>query len=413
MRGLDADIAVVGAGIAGASAALGLARAGWRVALIEAREPGPWSPQQEPDLRVYALAQASGELFARLGVWPELLRRGLHPYRRMRVWDAAGGGELEFDAADIARPELGWIAPQAPVQDALWQALARDPRVQRHCPDRIEELESGPGEVRVELDSGRRLRVRLLIAADGARSPTRERLGIASALRDYAQRAVVAYVSHAEPHADTCWQRFLPSGPLAFLPCTDGRSSIVWTLPQAEAERVLALDHEAFQRELERAFDARLGSLTEVSQRASFPLVRRIAERFVQGRIALLGDAARNVHPLAGQGLNLGLADVRVLLDALGEALPGRDPGTAGPLARYARSRRSDSSVAALAFEQINRLFSNDHPISLLLRGPALGMVDRLVPLRRLFAAHAAGWGGERRAVPASGLQREGEMQRV
>ncbi len=392
MRGLDADIAVVGAGIAGASAALGLARAGWRVALVDAREPEPWSPRQAPDLRVYALAQASAELFTQLGVWPELLRRGLHPYRRMRVWDAAGGGELGFDAADIARPELGWIAPQAPVQDALWEALAREPRVQRHCPERIEELESGADEVRLELGSGRRLRVRLLVAADGALSPTRERLGIASATHDYGQRAVVAYVGHAEAHADTCWQRFLPGGPLAFLPCADGRSSIVWTLPQAEAERVQALDDEAFLRDLERAFDVRLGALTSVSPRASFPLVRRIAERFVQGRIALLGDAARNVHPLAGQGLNLGLADVRVLLDALGEAMPARDPGAPAPLARYARSRRSDSSIAALAFEQINRLFSNDHPLPLLLRGPALGLVDRLVPLRRFFAAHAAGW---------------------
>lgn len=388
----EAEIAVIGAGIAGAALALGLCRAGWRVALVEAREPAPWSPEDAPDLRVYALSQASLALFDRLGLMPLLAGRRLHPYRAMRVWDAAGGGELRFDASDIARPELGWIAEQAPLLDALWTALARERGLQRCVPAKLESLQLGAERIDLQLDDGRGLRPRLLLAADGAQSPTRERLGIESDVQDYGQRAVVAYVRHGKPHADTCWQRFLPSGPLAFLPRGDGRSSIVWTLPEAEAERVLALEPEAFARELERAFDARLGELRLDSPRAAFPLVRRLARNFVQGRAALVGDAARNVHPLAGQGLNLGLQDVACLLDLLGEAAPGRDPGRAALLARYARARRSDSAMAAFAFEGLNRLYSNDALLPTLLRGPALGLVDRVDPLKRWFAQHAAGW---------------------
>lgn len=406
MRGFDADIAVVGAGIVGASLALGLARAGWRVSLVEAQSPSPWRADHAPDLRVYALAQASAELLRELGLWPVLQQRRLHAYRAMRVWDAGAAGELRFDASDIARPELGWICEQAPLQDALWGALQSESKVEMNCPATVESIELDDDSAALLLSDGRRLRSRLLLAADGARSPTRAALGIESDEHDYRQRAVVAYVQHALPHQDCCWQRFLASGPLAFLPCADGRSSIVWTLPEAEAERVLTLNDQDFAAQLERAFDARLGSIGAVSERAAFPLLRRVAKRFVQGRAALVGDAARNVHPLAGQGLNLGLADVRELLDRVGTAErgrgfgrglgrdPGRDPGLAPPLARYARARRSDSAIAAFAFEGLNRLYSNDAPALTLLRGPALGLIDRIAPLKRFFAAHAAGWKG-------------------
>jgi 2-octaprenyl-3-methyl-6-methoxy-1,4-benzoquinol hydroxylase len=392
MRGFDADIAVVGAGIVGASLALGLARAGWRVSLVEAQSHSDWRAHQAPDLRVYALAQASAELLRELGLWPVLRQRRLHAYRRMRIWDAGAAGELCFDASDIARPELGWICEQAPLQDALWNALQSETNVEVNCPATVESLELDDAAAVLRLSDGRRLRSRLLLAADGAHSPTRVALGIETDEHDYEQRAVVAYVQHALPHQDCCWQRFLPSGPLAFLPCADGRSSIVWTLPSAEAERVLSLNDRDFAAELECAFDARLGTIDAVSERAAFPLRRRVAERFVQGRAALLGDAARNVHPLAGQGLNLGLADVRELLDTLGTAERSQDPGRAAPLARYARARRSDSALAAFAFEGLNRLYSNDVPALTLLRGPALGLIDRVTPLKRFFASHAAGW---------------------
>ncbi len=392
MRGFDADIAVVGAGIVGASLALGLARAGWQVSLVEARQPSPWSAALPADLRVYALAQASVELLRALDQWPALQRRRLHPYRAMRIWDAAGAGELCFDASDIARPELGWICEQAPLQDLLWTALNADSRVELRCPARVDSVEMSEEAALLRLTDGSRLRTRLLLAADGASSPMRDALHIDTDEHDYRQRAVVAFVQHALAHQDTCWQRFLPGGPLAFLPCADGRSSIVWTLPEVEAERVLALSDEGFMAELERAFDARLGAIESVSERAAFPLVRRIAKHFVQGRAALVGDAARNVHPLAGQGLNLGLADVSAMLDQVGSAARGGDPGSAAPLLRYGRARRSDSAIAAFAFEGLDHLYSNDKLAFTLLRGPALALVNRIAPLKRLFASHAAGW---------------------
>jgi len=394
VRGLNSDIAIVGAGIAGASLALGLARAGWRVSLVEAREPEGWEASQAADLRVYALSQASVELLTEVGIWPLPADRRVHPYRAMRVWDAGGAGELGFEARDIARPELGWIVEQAGLQDALWQTLRGESRIELRCPASVEGVELSDSTAVLQLADGSALRARLLLAADGAQSPVRAALGIDSDEHDYHQRAVVAYVEHALPHQDCCWQRFLPGGPLAFLPCADGRSSIVWSLPQDEAARVLALPDEPFCRELERAFDARLGAVTAVSQRAVFPLSRRIARQFVKGRAALVGDAARNVHPLAGQGLNLGLADVRAMLDVLGSGGRGRDPGLAAPLARYARERRSDSAVAAYAFEGLNRLYSNDLLLPTLLRGPILGLVDRIAPLKRFFALHAAGLNG-------------------
>lgn len=411
-RGSTADAAIVGAGVVGAALALALARAGLAVELVEAREPAPWSPAADPDLRVFAIAPASAALFARLGIWDTIRRMRAQPYRHMRVWDAAGGGELQFDGAAQAEPVLGWIIEQAVLQHALWQAVLAEPAIRRHCPDTVTALEQGDDGVALALESGARVRAAFAVAADGADSRLRELAGIEVTRKDYRQRGVVAFVGTAESHGDTAWQRFLPTGPLAFLPFADGRCSIVWTLPDAEAGRVLALDDAAFRRELERAFDGRLGVVTSVSRRAAFPLRRQLAKAFANGRVALAGDAAHVVHPLAGQGVNLGLQDVawleraftggadaprqRAPLDRSSHAY--REQG--GPAAaslpqqlqRYARARRSDSAIAAHAFDAINQAFSSDAFLPVLLRGHALGMANRLSPLKRFLAHHAAGW---------------------
>jgi 2-octaprenyl-3-methyl-6-methoxy-1,4-benzoquinol hydroxylase len=193
-------------------------------------------------------------------------------------------------------------------------------------------------------------------------------------------------------HEDTAWQRFLPTGPLAFLPCADGRSSIVWTLPEAEAQRLLALPPPAFTRELTRAFDARLGEVQTVGERVAFPLRRQLANDYVAGRVALIGDAAHAVHPLAGQGVNLGLRDVAALRVLWREAAGrGADIAAAHRLARWERSRRSENAVAAHAFEAINRGFSNDALVPTLLRGHLLGLAGRIPPLSRLLLKRAAG----------------------
>jgi 2-octaprenyl-3-methyl-6-methoxy-1,4-benzoquinol hydroxylase len=385
------DMIVAGAGVVGATAALAAARDGLDVAIVEAHEPPPWQATS-PDLRVYAFAPDAAALLADLGVWPAVRAARVQPYRRMRVWDAAGGGELVFDADALGRPELGHIVEHSLLVDRLWQALAHEPRVQRICPDKAAGLEQDDDGATLVLASGRRLRAKLLLGADGAASKLRELAGLQVDRHDYGQRAVVAYVGSEKPHEETAWQRFLPGGPLAFLPCADGRSSIVWTLATAEAERVLALADDAFARELGRAFDARLGEITSVSARAAFPLRRQLAQHYVAGRVVLVGDAAHVVHPLAGQGVNLGLRDVAALrTDWQRAGDRGQDFASTQRLARWERGRRSENAVAAHAFDAINRTFSNDALLPTLLRGHLLGLAGRLPPLTRLLWQRAAG----------------------
>jgi 2-octaprenyl-3-methyl-6-methoxy-1,4-benzoquinol hydroxylase len=386
------DIAIVGAGVVGAAAALALARDGWQVALVEAREPAPWRVDQ-PDLRVYAFAPDNAALLDDLGVWASIRDARAQPYRGMRVWDAAGGDALRFDADAFGRRELGWIVENALLVDRLWNALPAA-GVRLVCPAQLATLEQEAGHATLELEDGTRLRARLALAADGGDSKLRGLAGIDTYTHDYGQNGLVAFVDHERPHEATCWQRFLPTGPLAFLPFAgDGhRSSIVWTLPEAEATRLLQADEADFLRELHLTFAGTLGALTAVSRRVAFPLRRQLAQAHVAGRVAVIGDAAHVVHPLAGQGVNLGLRDVAALRAVLQrQRAAGRDPGAAAPLARWARARRSENALAAYSFDSLNRLFSNDHLLATLARGPLLGLVGKLPPLRHAFWRRAAG----------------------
>ena len=384
------DVAVAGGGVVGAACALALARAGLDVALVEARPVPRWLAEQ-PDLRVYALAPDNAALLDALGVWPQVVRARAQPYRKMRVWDAGGGDELAFDAATLARDELGWIVENGLLVDRLWAALVAA-GVQVHCPARVQGMEQDEAGVRLQLDDGTRLEARLAVAADGGASELRRLAGLDVDAHDYGQRGVVAFIETADPHQETAWQRFLPTGPLALLPFTQGRSSIVWTLPEAEAQRVLALDDAAFALELTDASAARLGRAQPVSERAAFPLRRQLVRQQVAGRVLVLGDAAHVVHPLAGQGVNLGLRDVAALRAEVESAQARRvDWASAHRLQRWARRRRSDNTVSAYAFEGINRLYSNADPLAVLARGPLLGLAGKLPPLTRALWRHAAG----------------------
>ena len=389
------DIAIVGGGVVGAACALSLAKLGLEVALIEGREPAHWSAGT-PDLRVYAFAPDNAALLDGLGVWDSVRSARAQPYRRMRVWDASGGGELSFDADMLGRDQLGWIVENNLLTDRLWAALPAA-GVRLHCPARVESMEqesasNETGGVRLRLDDGTRLEARLAIAADGADSTLRQLAALQVSSHDYQQRGVVAFVETEKPHELTAWQRFLPGGPLAFLPFVDGRSSIVWTLPNDEADRVLALRNEAFDRELTGAFEARLGQVHVVSTRAAFPLRRQLADAYVSGKVLLVGDAAHVVHPLAGQGVNLGLRDVARLRDSIADAQSRRvDWSSAHRLARWSRECRSENAAAAYAFDGINRMFSNDEMHATLLRGFALGLAGKLPPLANLFWRKASG----------------------
>ena len=393
--GRRADVALVGGGIVGAACALALAREGLAVTLIEAGAPPSWSAA-EPDLRVYALAPDNVALLDALEVWPAVRDARAHAYRRMHVWDAAGGEPLRFDADAFAEPQLGWIVEHALLQDRLWAALpAAGIAVRTEAA--VETLQQEDDGVSLTLEDGLKVEARLAIAADGGASRLRTLAGIETDRHDYAQRGVVAYIAHDLPHEDTAWQRFLPTGPLAFLPCAARAdaphvSSIVWTLPEAEAVRVLALDDADFGREVTDAFAARLGACRPLSKRVGFPLRREVARSFHTGRVLALGDAAHVVHPLAGQGVNLGLRDVAALAAAVRDAQARRVAwDSAHRLERWARQRRSDGAASAHAFGAINRLFSNDDVALTLLRGRGLGLVGRLPPLARALWRHAAG----------------------
>jgi 2-octaprenylphenol hydroxylase len=390
-RGLH-DVAVVGAGMVGAALALALVREGFDVAVVEPKPPSPWRNADEVDLRVVALASSSIDLFRRLDVWTSISGARACAYRQMHVWDALAPGALNFDSADEAEPELGFIVENRLIQHVLWQALQNDARISLRCPARVAATEADARCRVLTLDDGSTLAAQLVVAADGADSALREMAGIATRDRDYGQRAIVAHVTTQRPHHSTAWQRFLPQATIAFLPLADGRSSIVWSLPDTEAARLLALDDAAFCSELAAAFDFRLGVITATTARAAFPLRLRLAERYLAPRLALIGDAAHVVHPLAGQGVNLGLRDVEELCTVLIEARAGkRDFAAASTLRRFERSRRSDNVLAAHAFDAIQRTFGSTAMPLAALRGAALAIVDKLPPLKRMFAHRAAG----------------------
>jgi 2-octaprenyl-3-methyl-6-methoxy-1,4-benzoquinol hydroxylase/2-octaprenylphenol hydroxylase len=385
------DVAVVGAGMVGAALALRLADAGFDVALIEAREPPPWNAQDDVDLRVVALAPSSVEFLDRVGAWPTMASLRACAYTRMHVWDATAPGELTFDAREQGDAALGFIIENRLIQSVLWNALAKA-NVTLRVPANVVGTEADTDRRTLAFDDGTSISARLVVAADGAESALRKLAGIDVRERRYEQRAIVAHVTTERPHESTAWQRFLPNATLAFLPLGDGRSSIVWSAQESDVERLLALDDDAFCRELGVAFDFRLGRVTATTKRAAIPLRLLLAKRYTAPRLALVGDAAHVVHPLAGQGVNLGLRDAVELANALVDARDAkRDIAADFVLRRYERRRSSDNALSAYAFDTIQYVFGSDLLPLAAARGAALSIVDRLPPLKKLFARHAAG----------------------
>ncbi len=390
-RGIH-DVIVVGAGMVGAALALALARAGFDVAVIEPRAPKPWNARDDIDLRVVALAPSSIELLGRLDVWKSIRESRVCAYRAMHVWDALAPGELNFDAAAEGRSALGHIVENRLIQSVLWNALGRESRITLHCPSKVAATEATPERRTLTFDDGTIIAAKLVVAADGVDSALREMAGIAVHDRDYGQCAIVAHVATERAHESTAWQRFLPGATLAFLPLADGRSSIVWSVPEAESQRLLALDDAAFCAELGAAFDFRLGRVTAATSRAVFPLRMKLADRYLAPRLVLIGDAAHAVHPLAGQGVNLGLRDVDELGAVLIEARDAkRDFAAESVLRRYERRRRSDNVLSAHAFDAIQRVFGSEVMPVAALRGAGLALVNKIEPLKRVFARHAEG----------------------
>jgi 2-octaprenylphenol hydroxylase len=282
------------------------------------------------------------------------------------------------------------------MQAALLQRLDTIAAVSGFCPARFQTIEIGEDGVTVTLEDGRGLTADLVVGADGARSPVREMLGMESRRYDYQQSSLVALVKTAGPHRETAWQRFLPGGPLAFLPVQDGWSSIVWTMPSADIDRMMTLGQAAFHAELGAAFAFRLGEITDSGEREAWPLQRMHAEHYVMARAALIGDAAHVIHPLAGQGVNLGLLDAAALSEVILDAKQrDRDPGSLRVLRRYERWRRGDNLLMLSTMDGINRLFSNTQPALGRARNLGLSLVNKSGTAREFFMRHAMGLGGD------------------
>jgi 2-octaprenylphenol hydroxylase len=389
------DVIVIGGGIVGATAACALGAAGARVALVEAHAPQP-AAEQQPDPRVFAISRASEQVFRSLGVWDGIVAGGAFAFTDMEVWDAGGSGVIHFDCAEMGEPCLGHIIEPRFMLTALLDRLQALSAVALFCPAQFLDIQVDDVQATVTLQDQRSLSAGLLVAADGARSRVRDALGIQTRSHDYRQSSLVALVRTTGSHRHTAWQRFLPGGPLAFLPLEENCCSIVWTRPTAEVERLLTLDREDFHAELGAAFDFRLGEIIDSGEREAWPLKRRHAEHYVTSRAALIGDAAHAIHPLAGQGVNLGLLDaatlVQVVLDARSK---GRDYGALRNLRRFERWRRGDNALMMSAMDGINALFSNASAPLRGFRVLGLGMVNRTAVVRHLLMRHAMGLGGD------------------
>lgn len=387
MKRVDIDIAICGGGVAGAACASLLARAGRSVALIEARRPAWQPPAQDFDLRVVAISPGSARILAKAGALAlhDPTRRA--EYRRMQV--SAASASVAFSAQEHGLDQLGWIAEVPALQEAQWQAMDQRGQVRILAPAEVKDMELREDSVRLGLADGQSLRAGLLVAADGARSRLRQMAGIITDQWHYNQAALVTHVSTENSNDGIAWQRFTDHGPLALLPLPDGRSSIVWSLPDERVQKLLALDEADFLDELNSHQDSPFGLGLSCSERRSFALIRRQARRLVQQRLVLLGDAARNVHPLAGQGLNLGLADAAALAEVLEDWQPDQDPTAA--LAHYQRWRLGAGSMIAGGIHAINEIGHGPTPFNTGLLGLGFRLAGRLWPAREAFVKRACG----------------------
>jgi 2-octaprenylphenol hydroxylase len=390
------DVIVVGGGIVGLTTACALGEKGITVAVVEAREAPPGGTSVEPGPRVYAITRASQQIFSALGVWEEGIARGAYPFREMQVWDAGGSGTIHFDCADIGEPYLGHMLDPGTIQAALWQRAEALPAVTLVYPAPFHDVAFAASLATVSAGEGEPLGATLVVGADGVHSPLRGRLGIHTRTHDYRQSSLVARVRTERDHRDTAWQRFLPGGPLAFLPVADGWSSIVWTMPAAAAQEMQVLDKAAFHEALGEAFGFRLGAITGSGPRELHPLRRLHADHYVRERAALVGDAAHAIHPLAGQGINLGLLDAATLAEVVLEARDRqRDIGSLPVLRRYERWRRGDNLLMMSIMDGFNHLFSNRLPVLGWVRNLGLTAVDVARPAKDRLMRHAMGLAGD------------------
>jgi ubiquinone biosynthesis UbiH/UbiF/VisC/COQ6 family hydroxylase len=391
-----ADVIIVGAGMVGAVTACMLARAGLSVQVIENHEPKPFSVTEPVGLRVSALSPGSQNVLTAAGVWQQIAAQRHCAYRRMRVEDGHENVVLDFNAGEFALERLGSIVENELVQFALWQQMQNLASVELVYPASVRQINLEANAARLELEDGRSFSAPLLVGADGARSMVRLAMGVDQQVWTYGQKGIVCVIQSSIANTGLAWQRFMPGGPLAFLPLTDGSSSIVWTRPDVEAKELLNMDEQAFLARLQNAMatsseaGSLFGRLQSCGPRAAFPLGMALSDSYATQSAVLMGDAAHVVHPLAGQGVNLGFLDAAALVETvLSNRKQGKSLGDERSLQSYSRARRSETELMARGIHGIRSLFAIQ-PLSPL-RRLGLGLVARSWLGKEAFIRRAAG----------------------
>lgn len=403
---IETDLVIVGAGMVGLTLAALLADSGLNIRILESRDIDPqqalaWELSQRAtgyDSRVSALTVASQQVLTVAGVWDQIQQMRLMPYRAMDVWDGEGTGQIRFDCTELHEPCLGHIVENRVTQSALSQQVAGQTNVEFSTGVEITELSEADDDSqrRLTLSNGEQLQVRCVVAADGALSNTRRLAGIGMWEWDYGHHAIVTTITTEQPNKATCWQRFTDDGPLAFLPLPeDSLSSIVWSTSPDHAKTLMNLDDTAFCQAVEQAFESRLGKVLQTDKRFVFPLRQRHARQYVKDGFAAIGDAAHTIHPLAGQGVNLGLMDAAALAETLLDGLEkGAQWNTAFHLRRFQRARRSENLQMAATMEGFKQLFNSKEPLARLLRNSGMSLMNSLSPVKNHLVQQAMGLSG-------------------
>ncbi len=401
MNSPNYDIVIVGGGIVGLTLAAALAKYPLKISVLEK------SMQQQPSClatcyaqRVSAITLASESAFRQLGVWQAMADRRVNSFQRMFVWDSIGQGSIAFDAGKIGQQYLGHIIENQVITDALTALLQQQQNVNLYYGVSCEDYTSYENHAEISTEKHGSISATLFIAADGVFSWLRQQAGIEQHIKPYQQTAIVATVACEKSHQDTAWQSFLPSGPLAFLPLQSLKDqknicSIVWSVETTEAERLLQLPTDVFNQTLAEAFTFKLGKVNVLDQRLSFPLIMRHAKNYFQDHVVLMGDAAHTIHPLAGQGLNLGILDALAFSDCVSQALMKNKSLTSTTLLRrYERWRKTDNQIMLKAMSGFKQLFSNDIQWLAALRSYGLTITNHISPMKQFFMRYAMGLSG-------------------
>lgn len=386
------DVVIAGGGMVGLSLACGLQGTGLRIAVVEHHQPDDQLPS-EPTLRVSAINAASERFLDYLGVWQNITSLRTSPYSSMDVWDRDSFGQIAFRADDYGYDRLGHIIENAVIQKALWDKASASADITLLAPAKLKQAVRGENEVFITLEDDRMLSARLIVGADGANSWLRNHADIPLTFRDYGHHALVATIQTDEPHQSCARQVFHGDGVLAFLPLwQQNQCSIVWSLPPTKAEQFKQLDEAQFNHQLAIAFDNRLGCCQVVSEREVFPLTARYARSFAAHRLALVGDAAHTIHPLAGQGVNLGFMDAACLISEIKRLQKqGKDIGNYLYLRRYERSRKQSAAMMLAAMQGFRDIFAGENPAKKLLRDIGLKLADTLPGVKPHLVHQAMG----------------------